>query len=108
MTCDCFSEARRRFDVDGQEFARTILDLFTALIPIAGVVGVFAAYSYYERRKKVTTKDDEKVYAALDKLWPLITTEVTATMVTQQPASYFVVSKLMAERQAAKSFKEIK
>jgi hypothetical protein len=94
--------------MDLQKFGETILMLIAQVIPVLLVVAMWMAYSYQAKRKKEVSKDEEKVYEALDKLWPLITTDSTAQMITQQPAAYFVVSKLMAERQAAKTFKEIK
>lgn len=80
-------------------------NLGTAIAPVLAVGGVYWAFKYADKKK--FAPEAESIFDALGKLWPLIPTEVTAVMITQQPSAYFTVSKIVAERAAIRKLKEI-
>lgn len=83
-----------------------ISNLGAAIAPVLAVGGVYWTFKYMDKKK--SDPATESIFDALGKLWPLVPADVIAAMVTQQPAAYFTISKLVAERAAVRKLKEIK
>lgn len=83
--------------MNSAELGKNLLAIVNTLIPILAVLAVYKGFEWNSKRK--TSTESEKVYAALDRLWPFIKPECMAEMVTNEPEAYTTLAAHIANRQ---------